>query len=190
MAGRAAKQTYIIYTTDGEMKWCPDCQNYRPVSEFSKRYGRRTGLSSYCRKHTTERRLKFRESHIEKEKQTQNIWYHKNKKRLQLSRRISSYGITAVQFFDLLNYQNNKCAICNEPFENSKNTHIDHDHKCCSGKRSCGKCIRSLLCQSCNWILGQLEKRLPMLVRCAPFYKYVERHKLNGITTINIKTSS
>jgi len=33
----------------------------------------------------------------------------------------------------------------------------DHDHVCCSGKKSCGKCLRGLLCHGCNTKLGALE---------------------------------
>ena len=32
---------------------------------------------------------------------------------------------------------------------------MDHYHKCCPGKTSCGKCVRGLLCGNCNTILGR-----------------------------------
>lgn len=34
---------------------------------------------------------------------------------------------------------------------------VDHDHKCCPGRKSCGRCIRGLLCDSCNLDLGIIE---------------------------------
>lgn len=37
------------------------------------------------------------------------------------------------------------------------NLHIDHDHKCCPGNTSCGKCVRGVLCDGCNIALGYLD---------------------------------
>lgn len=34
---------------------------------------------------------------------------------------------------------------------------IDHDHGCCPGVSSCGKCVRGVLCFRHNSLLGQLE---------------------------------
>ena len=34
---------------------------------------------------------------------------------------------------------------------------IDHDHSCCPGANSCGRCIRGLLCGGCNKRLAHME---------------------------------
>ena len=52
------------------------------------------------------------------------------------------------------------CGMCHEPFEEGQRIHVDHDHACCSDKcRSCGECIRGLLCHVCNIALGHIERR-------------------------------
>lgn len=66
-----------------------------------------------------------------------------------------TYGISFEEFDALLVKQGNGCAICQTSVPGGKGTwHIDHDHSCCSGRKSCGKCIRGLLCQRCNAGLG------------------------------------
>lgn len=40
---------------------------------------------------------------------------------------------------------------------------MDHDHACCADKnKSCGKCVRGLLCHNCNIALGHIERRLQL----------------------------
>jgi hypothetical protein len=74
--------------------------------------------------------------------------------------RISSYGLTQESFDLLLETQQNACGMCHKPFEDGQLIHVDHDHACCRRKnRSCGKCIRGLLCHTCNIALGHIERR-------------------------------
>lgn len=77
--------------------------------------------------------------------------------------RISSYGLTQESFDLLLEVQQHACGMCHEPFEEGQLVHVDHDHACCQfKKRSCGKCIRGLLCHTCNIALGHIERRYAM----------------------------
>jgi hypothetical protein len=62
----------------------------------------------------------------------------------------------------MLEDQGHACAICREPFIEQR-PRIDHDHNCCKVppngvSRSCGKCVRGLLCVRCNTWLGWMDK--------------------------------
>ena len=74
--------------------------------------------------------------------------------------RLARYGLTQEQFDRLLEAQEYACAMCRTPFEEDKPVCIDHDHACCEDeKSSCGKCLRGLLCLSCNTALGIIERK-------------------------------
>lgn len=66
------------------------------------------------------------------------------------------YGITSEQFDAILEAQGG-CAACGSPTTDGKYWHVDHDHTCCDTQaRSCGKCIRGILCHGCNTALGNV----------------------------------
>jgi Recombination endonuclease VII len=82
------------------------------------------------------------------------------KKKSNRKYRITSYGITEAEFAQILAAQGSACGMCHEPFEDGQLIHVDHDHDCCKEKnRSCGKCVRGLLCHACNVALGHIERR-------------------------------
>lgn len=58
--------------------------------------------------------------------------------------------------------KNLSCDYCSSRLDRRTNRRptIDHDHRCCPGERSCGKCIRGVLCTRCNTYLGHLEQLL------------------------------
>lgn len=65
------------------------------------------------------------------------------------------YGLTRAAFLRLILLCDNRCQCGREFGSERENTPcVDHDHKCCAGNRSCGKCIRGLLCRQCNLLLG------------------------------------
>ena len=45
------------------------------------------------------------------------------------------------------------CQVCGS----TEALTFDHDHTCCIGKRTCGKCLRGVLCRPCNLALGYAE---------------------------------
>lgn len=78
---------------------------------------------------------------------------------------LTCYNVTGERLFEMLAAQGGQCATgCGSTISlmvsrgDPQATHIDHDHKCCpGGARSCGRCIRGLLCVPCNQTLGWLE---------------------------------
>lgn len=74
------------------------------------------------------------------------------------------YGISEVQFNNLLSTQGHTCAICYEAFKTVGGRYapvVDHDHK--TGA------VRGLLCDRCNHALGHLKDN-PELARRAGIY--------------------
>ena len=76
--------------------------------------------------------------------------------------------ITIEQFHLMLINQSGLCACCSQPM---RNPYIDHDHKCCLKQRSCGKCIRGLLCQHCNTALGYAKDSSDVLTGMINYLK-------------------
>jgi hypothetical protein len=82
------------------------------------------------------------------------------KRRWNQAHKLVRYGLTREQFDRLLEIQQNACAMCHTRFEEEQPIFIDHDHACCPDeKSSCGKCVRGLLCLSCNTALGLIERK-------------------------------
>jgi hypothetical protein len=65
------------------------------------------------------------------------------------------YKLTPDDFDALMARQGGGCAICGAKPGPGARLHVDHDHLCCPGRgRSCGKCVRGLLCVDCNVMIG------------------------------------
>lgn len=75
------------------------------------------------------------------------------------------YGITLEQYNELLESQNNGCAICAKPCATGMNLAVDHDHT--TGK------VRALLCKNCNTAIGLLGEDTD---RMAKAIEYLQSH--------------
>ena len=76
----------------------------------------------------------------------------------------SKYSVTLEWYNSTLAEQGYVCGICGE--DNGGHVFaIDHDHTCCQGVKSCGKCVRGLLCTNCNVKLGYVEPTLRGIVQ-------------------------
>lgn len=125
-------------------------------------------------------------------KDARNAYTRSVKKKIRTSPRyrrnekVRAHGLTLEEYQGLLDSQNGVCAICKLPETtinpysgNPRNLSIDHDHACCPGKHSCGKCVRGLLCHKCNSALGIIEG----LGTVQPFEDYIKSYTLGNNTT-------
>ncbi|MGW6021670.1 endonuclease domain-containing protein [Streptomyces sp. NPDC055099] len=64
--------------------------------------------------------------------------------------RLSHYNVTKEFLDQLWRFQGERCAICGITEAGMRTPHVDHDHSCCKVGRSCGMCVRGLVCSNCN----------------------------------------
>jgi hypothetical protein len=97
---------------------------------------------------------------------------------------LTAYNVTGARLFKMLAGQGGHCAAdCGTAISlmvsrgDPAAAHVDHDHGCCpGGARSCGRCIRGLMCPPCNQALGWLEAGpVDSLDRCIGIAAYLLR---------------
>jgi len=85
--------------------------------------------------------------------------------------KVFMYGLSEKKYQEILGSQNGVC-VCGKPFDqNHHKPCVDHDHKCCPGDRSCGKCVRGILGKSCNIILGYVEDSVDRLALLVEYFR-------------------
>jgi hypothetical protein len=79
------------------------------------------------------------------------------------------YKLTPEDFAAMLAAQGG-CAICRSADPGPAGWQVDHDHDCCPrDKRSCGRCVRGILCAHCNKAIGELHED-PDIIQTAHDY--------------------
>lgn len=119
-------------------KVCKVCGTEKSKNDFYRARKAKDGLYSHCKACQIER-TKFYGSRGEKVRE---------------GRLMASYGVT----LDWFRVESAKgCAICGvlPPADRPLSFAVDHDHACCPERgRSCGRCVRGVLCGPCNTGLG------------------------------------
>lgn len=171
--------------TDEELKECRICGDLKPLSNFllRKDSGKRRNECGQCRYAQDKPRRETIE-YKERKNAEHREWYQRDKEK-QISRvkeyqqthpdqqrnsyLLRNYGLTPEAYQTLLQMHDGCCWSCKQPETvvvksgKVRNLHIDHDHKCCVGTKSCGKCVRGLLCTKCNIALGYMNEDIDRL---------------------------
>lgn len=140
-------------------KSCSTCGVDKPVSDFHKDASKPDGLTTSCKPCNLARASKWAAENPERRRSQQDRYRERvGKEELAARSRRSylgrNYNITPEQYDAMVDAQDGRCAICLQPPVGP--FHIDHDHSCCPTTRSCGRCIRKLLCSKCNQAIGLL----------------------------------
>lgn len=132
------------------MRMCSHCRITKPWPEFNANNAQSGGFNYLCkpcersyRRELYRNSSKFRQASRERK----HRWWRK--------RRFANYGLTELEYRTMVKAQGCKCAICGK--KPNRTLHIDHDHTCCPGRDSCGKCLRGLICSACNTGIGLLK---------------------------------
>ena len=107
-------------------------------------------------------------------------YYQNNKDSIWAKNLFRNYNLTKEQFDNRLKEQGYKCACCGTDTPNGHgNWHVDHDHSCCpQKKKSCGKCIRGLICASCNIGMGTFHDDSRYMKKAI---NYLDNHSMKKI---------
>lgn len=119
------------------MRVCRTCGQSKPLSEFNKQPNRNgnTTLRWHCKLCQSAKGVE---------------WGRNNPDKVLASRVKMNYNLTLQEYRLMLSYG---CEVCGQ----LEGLHIDHDHACCPGPRSCGKCVRGALCNRHNVALGMVH---------------------------------
>jgi hypothetical protein len=74
---------------------------------------------------------------------------------VRLRKRATNYGLTPERLNEML--AKGICEGCGTTEPGFHGWAVDHDHACCPSDSSCGRCVRGILCRSCNVTLGQVN---------------------------------
>jgi len=141
--GSQAERYSYTRRDDQGRKRCVRCREWKTEEFFGSSQRAVDGLRTECKSCRAEERRKA------------SVQSHGTK----ISR---TYGVPPEWYGATLAEQEGVCAICGGQDEH-KRLAVDHDHKCCPSRLSCGECVRGLLCQRCNQVLGSVGESIDLL---------------------------
>jgi len=144
-------------------KTCTACGETRPVTDFSLK--REKGRNPYYRGKCKPCEARYYRDRVAG-KREDPAWRHHR----WITNLKSKYGLTRAQYIDKMLEQDFCCELCRKP---QATFYVDHDHACCDHERSCGACVRSLLCDNCNKMLGHARDDAETLKRAVAYLEVI-----------------
>jgi hypothetical protein len=121
-------------------KSCGVCEEWLPTDRYYRNVRTRDGFATVCRRCNRSTELQRK------------------------------FGITLTHYEEILERQGGGCAACGKTESvNGRFLAVDHDHACCPTDETCGGCIRGLLCNPCNLLLGLAQDDSARLIALASY---------------------
>lgn len=151
-------------------KSCPACGEVKAAEWFTLNPTTSTGLGSYCLDCNRARARLVSEGQRNKRNAALREARQADPERFHGYMLKKCYGITVERYNEMLERQGGSCWICDRVNADGTRLAVDHDHSCCpERKKSCGRCVRGLLCTPCNNALGQFDDRVERLRRAIDY---------------------
>jgi hypothetical protein len=173
-----AVRTVPKENVDNATKQCRQCGDYKALDNFHRNSASPDGHGSCCRKCKKEQdrarnqgiKIHGRDGYRDILRRERSARTKNNIRERHLK---SKYGLTLRQYNEILLAQNGACASCGEPpgsvRAQGRWLTVDHDHSCCPGVKTCGNCVRGLLCSKCNMSLGYAADNPEILLNLARY---------------------
>lgn len=162
-------------STNRSTKTCTRCKQSLPRAAYSTDRSRSDGLQATCnpcRSDHDQHRLAADPEYAKRTRANRTQWVKQRRLSDPLYTRRVRHNLSQSAYEEKMIKQNFSCAICCDRFKDIAGVRIDHSHACCPRQGSCGKCVRGILCQPCNVLLGASREN-PETLRSA--IKYLER---------------
>lgn len=179
MADERAQQIAEGKAALADVKACRECGEVKPLLDFSPRRDQADGHHWWCIdcKRAKDRAYGkvYRENNPEQKRQSARKYVRKADVRELRSKTTlrEKYGLTPESLLAKIEAQGGNCPFC-PPGTDVTNWDVDHDHECCPDAKTCGKCLRDILCHKHNLGLGYWNDD-PVLLRQAA--EYIESHR-------------
>lgn len=159
------------------MRTCKFCNIERPLNEFRTRVTKKTGKRVYyyeCKPCYNER-LRNSEESKKYARDRQRRERKENPEQYRGYELKKRHKITLETYNKKLEEQKGLCAICGGDARSfTRSLAVDHDHSCCNHDKSCGKCLRGLLCNGCNAGLGNFKDDIDRLKKAIIYLEMVK----------------
>ena len=145
------------------MKQCKKCKEFKSLADFWANRDSHDKLQYKCKVCMT---IDYKDW-VKNNDPKRQAYSARNKNKFRDNQLQRNFGISLIEYNQILNSQNGACAICKS--SSSKNLAVDHCHDTNQ--------IRSLLCLACNTALGVIEGSR---VSLRTYLDYIEEHKLKS----------